>query len=305
MNTEMLLSSAVIAAILSGIISFFISRRQETLQYITGERKEWREKIREIAYNLNGANYKDTLKLLTELKVRINAFGNREVLVSYSSDAHIWDLINEIEKEEPKRNILKLMQKQLIEYLSLLLKVDWERSKKEVRGDIYNTISLLLLLASEIFFIVSIFCLHIEDLKVFHLISVSIEFFLLMLFMYFFLKIETKGICKIYLNGVYKVELREYKKKKLYISYVLWGISIFIMALVYVVFINDFLNLVSCGENNPLIILITFVIYFCGLILMGWIQVSDVDKIYYYNEGISKIKFHYEQDKFNNCNNKK
>ena len=186
MNTEMLLSSAVIAAILSGIISFFISRRQETLQYITGERKEWREKIREIAYNLNGANYKDTLKLLTELKVRINAFGNREVLVSYSSDAHIWDLINEIEKEEPKRNILKLMQKQLIEYLSLLLKVDWERSKKEVRGDIYNTISLLLLLASEIFFIVSIFCLHIEDLKVFHLISVSIEFFLLMLFMYFF-----------------------------------------------------------------------------------------------------------------------
>ena len=109
MNTEMLLSSAVIAAILSGIISFFISRRQETLQYITGERKEWREKIREIAYNLNGANYKDTLKLLTELKVRINAFGNREVLVSYSSDAHIWDLINEIEKEEPKRNILKLM----------------------------------------------------------------------------------------------------------------------------------------------------------------------------------------------------
>ena len=78
MNTEMLLSSAVIAAILSGIISFLISRRQETLQYITGERKEWREKIREIAYNLNGANYKDTLKLLTELKVRINAFGNRE-----------------------------------------------------------------------------------------------------------------------------------------------------------------------------------------------------------------------------------
>lgn len=75
MNTEMLLSSAVIAAILSGIISFLISRRQETLQYITGERKEWREKIREIAYNLNGANYKDTLKLLTELKVRINAFG--------------------------------------------------------------------------------------------------------------------------------------------------------------------------------------------------------------------------------------
>ena len=85
----------------------------------------------------------------------------------------------------------------------------------------------------------------------------------------------------------------------------MWGISIFIIALVYVVFLNDFLNLVSCGENNPLIILITFVIYFCGLILMGWIQVSDVDKIYYYNEGISKIKFHYEQDKFNNCNNKK
>ena len=48
MNTEMLLSSAVITAILSGIISFFISKRQANLQYITGERKEWREKIREM-----------------------------------------------------------------------------------------------------------------------------------------------------------------------------------------------------------------------------------------------------------------
>lgn len=31
-----------------------------------------------------------------------------------------------------------MKQKQLIEYLSLLLKFDWERSKKEAKGDIYN-----------------------------------------------------------------------------------------------------------------------------------------------------------------------
>lgn len=134
MNTEVLLSSAVIAAIFSGIVSYLLSRRQENLQYITGERKEWREKIREIASNLNDASYKDTLQLLAELKIRINAFGNKGTLISYSSDAHIWELINEIETKELKKNILKLKQKQLIEYLSLLLKNDWERSKKEVRG---------------------------------------------------------------------------------------------------------------------------------------------------------------------------
>lgn len=43
MDIDILLGSAVIAAIFSGLVSYIISRRQGSLQYITGERKEWRE----------------------------------------------------------------------------------------------------------------------------------------------------------------------------------------------------------------------------------------------------------------------
>lgn len=44
MGIETILSSVVITTIISSVISFFISRRESNLHYITGERKEWREK---------------------------------------------------------------------------------------------------------------------------------------------------------------------------------------------------------------------------------------------------------------------
>lgn len=127
----------------STVISFIISRRQGSLQYITGERKEWREQIRNIAYNLNNASYGKTLKILIELKVRINGFGmNRK---NCMEDAHIWEVIHEIEKEKPSNEILNRRQKQLIEYISLLLKYDWERSKREIRGNTYKVLSMIIL----------------------------------------------------------------------------------------------------------------------------------------------------------------
>lgn len=118
MNIEIILSSAVITTILSGVISFGISRKEGKLHSITGERRDWREKIRNISCKLDGANYKEILKILTELKVRINAFGNRENIVNYNSDAHIWYVINEIEKGGLDTRYLQVKQKQLIEYLS-------------------------------------------------------------------------------------------------------------------------------------------------------------------------------------------
>ena len=130
MEIEAILSSVVITTIISSVISFFISRRESNLHYITGERKEWREKIRYISCELQDANYKKTIKILTDLKVRINAFGNRENIISYNSDTHIWEIIGEIEKEELNIKYLRQKQKQLIEYLALLLKFDWEKSKK-------------------------------------------------------------------------------------------------------------------------------------------------------------------------------
>lgn len=132
MDWSIILSSAVIATIISSGISYLISKRDSNLQYITGERKEWRESIRNIAVKLKSADYEQSMILLTELKVRINAFGISEE--DYFIDSHIWRLMQDMEEEKNINNLLKL-KKRLIEYLSLLLKYDWERSKEEVRGN--------------------------------------------------------------------------------------------------------------------------------------------------------------------------
>ena len=76
MTIESVIGPAVVATVISGVISYLSLRRKGNLQYITQERKEWREKMREIALALDGAAYKKTLKILTKLKVRINAYGD-------------------------------------------------------------------------------------------------------------------------------------------------------------------------------------------------------------------------------------
>ena len=68
MDIKLILSSAVISAVISGCVAVLNFKRQNNLQYITGERKVWREEIRTIAQELNGASYKETLDALVRLK---------------------------------------------------------------------------------------------------------------------------------------------------------------------------------------------------------------------------------------------
>lgn len=75
MNLTILLQSVVVSAIISGIVSILNSMKKENLEYITAERKEWREKIRELVSSLNYASYEETLGILTQLKVGLNALG--------------------------------------------------------------------------------------------------------------------------------------------------------------------------------------------------------------------------------------
>ena len=125
-------------------------------------------------------------------------------------------------------------------------------------------------------------------------VSVSITFFVLMLCLYFIVKMEAKTICILYLNGVHRGKVKEYKRKKLWGAYIIWWISGIMLMLVYVDILTDFIEIISCGENNLLIILITTLFYFCSLTLMGWAEVMEADIIYYYNKGINLIRLHYE-----------
>lgn len=99
---------------------------KDKIDNIIKERKSWREKIRAIASNLEKArSYYEIRGYLAELKVRLNAYGiglkdNNDVKY-YKIDAHIWRIIENIEKN---KNSLNENKKLLIEYLSLLLKHD-------------------------------------------------------------------------------------------------------------------------------------------------------------------------------------
>lgn len=128
------------SGIISVIISYLIFQKGNQLKYITEERKEWRDKLRKIAGKLYGADTEKTMKLITELKVRINTYGYGKELVTegFMIDAHIWNLINEMEQldqEDIANDSVRLnYQMRIIDYISLLLKDDWERSKMEVNG---------------------------------------------------------------------------------------------------------------------------------------------------------------------------
>ena len=69
MDIKLILSSAVILAVISGCVAVLNFRRQNNPQYIIGERKAWREEIRKIAQELNGASYKGKVQMITYLRV--------------------------------------------------------------------------------------------------------------------------------------------------------------------------------------------------------------------------------------------
>lgn len=131
MDIQLVLQLSAVATVISAGISYITFRKSSNLTYITQERKEWREAIRRIAEELERCPYEKRKHVLVQLKTRINAYGldTEDVL----EDAHIWKQIRKIETcDQAEYDELK---DQLIIYLSLLLKYDWERSKKEVYGN--------------------------------------------------------------------------------------------------------------------------------------------------------------------------
>ena len=88
---DKILGSSVIVAMIAFISSLIMSSKQNRLQYITAERKEWRERIRSIEKRLGTSSYKETLQIINELKANINSYGKDEKIIL--KDSHIWDII--------------------------------------------------------------------------------------------------------------------------------------------------------------------------------------------------------------------
>ncbi len=155
---------AVTAAIVTAIVTLFTSHRNHSLNQITSERSAWRLRIKTAIQDLLDAfgNSQATVLALQKVKSEINPYGrfttNMEIeqpaqnpgkpykflqklfeakkkktidnAPYYLRDGHIWNAISDFEAAPADRKALDT----LIVLLELLLKFDWERSKREVAG---------------------------------------------------------------------------------------------------------------------------------------------------------------------------
>lgn len=147
-----LISGAGLGAIISAILVFLNNSKKNQIDYITKERAEWRKQLKIILENLKDSQKKDSA--LIQLKSQINPFGkNMDIKYSkpyYMKDGHIWDILD--------NNVIDYDRLSL--YIALLLKYDWERSKKEIkfnpstllRGIIWFTLFILSIYSSIIIY---------------------------------------------------------------------------------------------------------------------------------------------------------
>lgn len=243
MEIKSIIGPAVIAAIISGIISYLSLWRKGNLQYITQERKEWREKMREIASALDGATYKKTLKILTKLKVRINAYGD-ENNYRYDEDGHIWKVIRQLEEKNPGRDELMEQQRMLIDYISLLLKFDWERSKKEVRGNLYKAIGVFFeVMAGCSFFAIIIISGEESKIEILNWLVIATSYVVYIFAVKRILLYGSKDLC------IRILYVREKKKKytgsRKIVAVVLFIVEIVIFIVIYRFMTAELVNLVK------------------------------------------------------------
>lgn len=139
---EIVMSSAVVAA----LIGWIRGNKENQLTYITGERSVWRREMKECIEGLQTCRLRDIDKWLIKLKVNLNGYGcynpgqyPENLYLDFLRDEHIWKVIDEIERECKKSNSLKKrikhQKEKLVRLLVILLKFEWEKSKKEVKAD--------------------------------------------------------------------------------------------------------------------------------------------------------------------------
>lgn len=149
----------VIIAIVTGVFSIITvllkMNRETRLSRVTDERTKWRKEIRKIVKNLSIVDFDNMdknneiilIENLASLKMRLNSYGAGKK--DYLKDSHIWDSISKLEDKEIRNNDEK---SKLIEYLSLLLKYDWERTKHESSINVMALIGYFIYIISNVLF---------------------------------------------------------------------------------------------------------------------------------------------------------
>lgn len=141
-----LISGAGIGAVLSAFLVFINNSKKNKLDFITKERSEWRKDIQIILDDLGKVGKRT--EAIQRLKSRINPYGKSKTVDNgddfYLHEGHIWSLINTIDIT----NTIQI--EELSDYVRLLWKYDWERSKREIKFDIFNSFIYLILVIGSI-----------------------------------------------------------------------------------------------------------------------------------------------------------
>lgn len=293
MDITLLLGSGFAGALFSGIVTYIIFRKQGYLQHVTATRKDWRDEMREIAARLHGATYRQTTKILTELKVRINGYGNNLRRDDYLADAHIWKIISEIENERLEKEELTRKQEQLIEYLSVLLKGDWERSKNEICGNFFEPFSWVCIIFTGILFPVLI--LRTNNLEHSRLFLIAGIFLVILV------------ILKVVLNYVYSILSKSITKKyaksnskrgkllDIIMIHSFAGLEVIIPDVLFLPATKWIITLGGSGERTPNYIMILFIICTLGFGFQYVAHAIYAEKDINYIIAVNKIKEDYEK----------
>lgn len=144
-----------LSAIVSAIITFVQNNKKNNLDFVTKERSEWRKKLKEILSELRDDTKKEFA--IIKLKSEINPYGknmsNKNIKPYYMKEGHIWDLLDGGEEVDFDR---------LAFYIELLLKFDWERSKREVS---FNPIKVINRVLNFLLFFSSLYCIYLVSIN--------------------------------------------------------------------------------------------------------------------------------------------
>lgn len=123
------LLSGAVGASLSAVLVFIHNNKKNQLDYITSERSAWRKKLKRMILNLQDSTHEKQIQIINELKTQLNPYGKnmefKKTVEYFKYDGHIWDLL-ELDED-------KIDYDQLVYFIELLLKYDWERSKQEAK----------------------------------------------------------------------------------------------------------------------------------------------------------------------------
>lgn len=159
-NWVQIATSIGFGTLISSIIGLVQSNKKNNLEYITKERSEWRKNLHDIVGRLKTTD--DVKDNLSKLETYLNPYGyrieNKLCRNYFLKDGHIWDLLRKIRDNE--NNVDQSHIEKFRCYLNMLLKYDWERSKREVKLRFIELIFNLIRLVSTIVIVYLIFFIY-------------------------------------------------------------------------------------------------------------------------------------------------